>query len=45
MKLNVWQWIGVVVVVVGVILLIWRESTEDDKPADNNTPAATQSAY
>jgi drug/metabolite transporter (DMT)-like permease len=42
MKLNFWQWIGVVVVVVGVALLIYRETRPAAPPADPGTAPVVQ---
>ena len=33
MKLNFWQTIGLVLVVVAGILIVWREMSEPGKPA------------
>jgi hypothetical protein len=35
MKLNFWQWIGLVVLVIALIAIIWRET----RPASSPTPA------
>ena len=44
MKLNVWQWLGVVLLVIGVFLIIRRESQEKKAAPNPNPPAATQPA-
>ena len=45
MKLNFWQIVGIVLLVLGLILLIYREMGNDPAPAPSNTaPSATQPA-
>jgi drug/metabolite transporter (DMT)-like permease len=41
MKLNFWQWVGLVIVVVGVIALIYREKRKAPA-ADPNTAPVVQ---
>jgi drug/metabolite transporter (DMT)-like permease len=42
MKLNFWQWIGLVVVVVGVALLIYRETRPETAAPDPGTAPVVQ---
>ena len=42
MKLNFWQWIGLVLLVIGVAALIYRETRP--KPAPAPTPNAAGTA-
>jgi hypothetical protein len=42
-KLNFWQWLGVVLLIVGIVWWIRREKDEAKVPAKPN-PAATQPA-
>lgn len=44
MKLNFWQWVGVVIVVIALIAIIIRETGEGTpKPLPQNLPAPTTS--
>lgn len=38
MKLNFWQWIGLVLLVVGVALLVWRETAGKKATVESATP-------
>jgi len=52
MKLNFWQWVGLIVLIIALGGIIYQESQEDEltdtqrtppastQPADNATPAA-----
>ena len=47
MKVNFWQALGVVLIVVGVIFVIVRKTGQDGDdtaPADGSAPVATQPA-
>jgi len=46
MKLNFWQWLGVLLLVVGGSLYIYRETTKktSDAPLANPPPPASQTA-
>ena len=43
MKLNFWQWLGVVVVVIALIFIIRRETAGPDKPTRSTPIAPTTS--
>ena len=47
MKMNAWQWLGLILVLAGLALIIWRE-TRPDKPSvpgpGGPAPAVTQPA-
>ena len=40
-KLNFWQWLGVVLLIIGIVWWVMREKNEAKAPAKPN-PAATQ---
>lgn len=40
MKLNFWQWIGLVLLLVGLTWLLYREFVQEKKPAPNPAPGA-----
>ena len=42
-KLNIWQWLGVVLLIVGIVWWILREKGETKGPVKPN-PAATEPA-
>ena len=45
MKVNFWQVVGVVLIVVGVIFVVRRKTgTDDTVPTNDTTPVATQPA-
>jgi hypothetical protein len=45
MKLNVWQMIGAVLLVIGIALWVYKKTRPDPQPAPNpSPPAATQPA-
>ena len=44
MKLNFWQWIGLIVLVIALIFIIRRESAGPDKPTLPAPPPATAPA-
>lgn len=39
MKLNFWQWIGVICLVIGAIIYL-RSENKKNQPADNSNPPA-----
>ena len=39
MKLNFWQWLGVVLLVVGIALWIYRETRPESLPPPTNLPS------
>ena len=41
-KLNFWQWLGVVLLIVGIVWWILRESPDKKQPAPNPNPAPSQ---
>jgi hypothetical protein len=41
--LNFWQWLGIVIIVVGVAFYLWRNLTrEEETPEQIDQPAPTQ---
>ena len=39
MKLNFWQWIGLVVVAIALVAIIWRETRPASSPSPGARPA------
>ena len=37
MKLNFWQWLGVALLIIGVIVWVWNRGDEQPAPSDNAT--------
>ena len=44
-KLNFWQWLGVVLLIIGIVWWIVREDPEKDKKKPNPNPAAPAPAF
>ncbi len=44
MKVNFWQVLGIVLIIIGVIVVAWRQMGTGDTIPANNSPAATQAA-
>jgi drug/metabolite transporter (DMT)-like permease len=42
MKLNLWQWIGILLLVVGVALWIYKKSTQTTTPGNPTTRSANR---
>ena len=42
MKLNFWQWLGVVLLVVGVFWMVKRDKKPTPAPNNSTPPATTQ---
>jgi hypothetical protein len=41
--LNFWQWLGIVIIVVGVAFYLWRNFTREEEPPQQiDQPAPTQ---
>lgn len=34
MRLNFWQWIGLILLIIGVVWLVWREKAGKKPPAN-----------
>jgi drug/metabolite transporter (DMT)-like permease len=41
MKLNFWQWIGLVLLIAGIALVVWREMFGKKPKAGSNEPPQT----
>lgn len=44
MRLNFWQWIGLILLIVGLIWLVWRETAAKRAPAPVPAPTADSRA-
>lgn len=41
--LNFWQWLGIIIIVVGIAIYLWRNfSQEEETPQQIDQPAPTQ---